>query len=239
MRFAYALIVLLAVAAPLAASEISGTVQVVDADTVHATDVKIRLSGVDAPETDQICLDRAGRPWNCGVEARRRLEAFSDTRTWTCRLRDVDAYGRHIGVCIIGGEDVSRWLVRNGWALAFRRYSTTYIADEDFARSQGNGLWSGAFIAPWDWRRRDQTTEILGAYAVPTDAQRRLIAPAAAGVPPTAECVIKGNLRSDACVYHVPGGQFYGRLDMQQSSNRRWFCSEAEAQAAGCRKSKR
>jgi hypothetical protein len=64
-----------------------------------------------------------------------------------------------------------RWLVRNGWAVAFGRYSTADIADEDYARQQGHGLWAGAFIAPWDWRHRGAHTIILGALAVATELQ--------------------------------------------------------------------
>jgi hypothetical protein len=139
----------------------------------------------------------------------------------------------------VDGEDVSRWLVRNGWALAFRRYSVAYVADEDFAREQKRGLWSGAFIAPWEWRHRSTETVVLGAVSVPVDAQSRLLSPAAAAKPPDPNCVIKGNLKSAGqCIYHMPGGHFYDRLDMQRSASRRWFCTESEAQAAGCRRSK-
>lgn len=225
--------------APTEAREVSGTAQVADADTIYVGDARIRLSGVDAPESDQICLDAGGRPWNCGVEAKRRLEDFAGQRTWTCSLAELDRYGRYIAVCTVGGQDVSRWLVRNGWGLAFRRYSTAYVRDEEEARTGKRGLWSGAFIAPWDWRQRGLSTAILGAYAVPTDSQRKLISPASAGVAPVAGCTIKANLRTDVCIYHVRGGYYYDRLNMERGANRRWFCTEAEAQAAGCRRSRR
>jgi hypothetical protein len=114
-----------------------------------------------------------------------------------------------------------------------------YVADEDFAREQKRGLWSGAFIAPWEWRHRSTETVVLGAVSVPVDAQSRLLSPTAATKPPDPNCIIKGNLKSAGqCIYHMPGGHFYDRLDMQRSASRRWFCSEAEAQAAGCRRSK-
>jgi endonuclease YncB( thermonuclease family) len=224
---------------PLGASEITGKPQISDADTVYIGEARIRLSGVDTPETDQICLDSIGKPWSCGVEARRRLEEFSRNRTWICRLNGLDRYGRHISNCTVDGEDVSRWLVQNGWGLAFRRYSDAYISEENEARAQKRGLWSGAFIAPWDWRRRDQRTEILGAYAVPTNAQRNLVSPLATSGAPDSSCTVKANLRSDGCIYHVPGGHYYVRLNMEKGANRRWFCSEADAQAAGCRRSSR
>jgi endonuclease YncB( thermonuclease family) len=239
MRLTYAFLFCVVAAHPLLASEVSAVPRIVDGDTIYAGTVKIRLSGVDAPETDQLCLDAHGQSWTCGIEAKTRLQAFSRDRTWVCQLAGTDRYGRYLGSCSIDGEDVSQWLVRNGWALAFRRYSTAYVRDEEDAREQKQGLWSGAFIAPWDWRRRGPETTILGAFAVPTDAQRKLISPAVVSVPPSPDCVIKGNQsRRDQCIYHLPGGRFYDRLDMERSASRRWFCSEAEAQAAGCRKSK-
>jgi endonuclease YncB( thermonuclease family) len=224
---------------PSFAGEAKGVPQIVDADTVYEGTTKIRLSGIDAPETDQICLDAAGKAWNCGIEATEKLRAFVREQSWTCELTGQDVYRRSLGSCTVAGEDVSSWLVRNGWALAFRRYSMTYVADEDIARQQKRGLWSGAFIAPWEWRHRSKSTIILGAIAVPVNAQRLLLAPAAVADPPSPNCTIKGNLKSaNQCIYHVPGGRFYDRLSMDRSSSRRWFCSVAEAEAAGCRKSK-
>jgi endonuclease YncB( thermonuclease family) len=238
MRIACAILLCLA-GGPLHAAEIGGVPQIVDADTVYVGGNKIRLSGVDAPETDQICLDPRGQNINCGVEAKNRLQEHSAGRTWKCQLSGSDRYGRNLGTCSVDGEDVSRWLVRSGWALAFRRYSTAYVADEDWAREHRSGFWSGAFVAPWDWRHRGPKTVILGALDVPVDAQRKLMSPVVAGEPPASGCVIKGNLsRTDQCIYHVPSGRFYDRLRMEPASSRRWFCSEAEAEAAGCRRSK-
>jgi endonuclease YncB( thermonuclease family) len=221
------------------AEQVQAVPQIVDADTIYARSIKIRLGGIDAPEMDQVCIDSAGKNWNCGIDAKEKLQAFAHERPWVCDLTGTDVYKRHLGSCRIGGEDVSRWLVRNGWALAFRRYSTAYIADEDYAREQKRGLWSGAFIAPWEWRRRSSATIVLGAVAVPIQAQGRSLSPVAAAQSPDPGCAIKGNLKSgNQCIYHLPGGRFYDRLDMQRSASRRWFCSEAEAYAAGCRKSK-
>jgi endonuclease YncB( thermonuclease family) len=213
--------------------------RIMDADTVDAGTVKIRLNGMDAPESDQRCLDAHGTVWNCGLDATAKLEAYTHGRPWSCQLTGADRYGRAIGTCFVNGEDVNRWLVRNGWVLAFRRYSTIYVADEDYAREHQLGLWSGAFIAPWDWRHRGPETIVLGAYQVPTTAQRDLLSPALAATPPNPTCVIKSNFKSrDGCIYHVPGGHFYDRLTMEPGSGPRWFCTEAEAQAAGCRRSK-
>lgn len=221
------------------AKQISAVPQIVDADTIYAGSTRIRLSGIDAPETEQTCIDAAGKDWSCGIDAREKLRTFAGGKAWICDLTGTDRYRRHLGSCTVDGTDVSRWLVRNGWALAFRRYSVAYVADEDYARTQKLGLWSGAFIAPWEWRRRSSATVVLGAVAVPIGAQTRLLSPTAAARPPDSNCIIKGNLKSaQQCIYHMPGGQFYDRLDMERISSRRWFCTEAEAQAAGCRKSK-
>jgi hypothetical protein len=128
--------------------------------------------------------------------------------------------------------------VRSGWALAFKRYSQDFIADEDYARESKAGLWAGAFIAPWDWRHRHPQTIILGAFEVPRDAQQQLLSPTLAAAPPNPNCVIKANIKRNECIYHVPGGRFYDKLRMEPAATRRWFCSAEEAEAAGCRRSK-
>ena len=237
MRSPAAIVLCLLGFSPAFGGEVKAVPDIVDADTIWAGTTKVRLSGIDAPETDQICLDEAGKTWDCGIVARDKLRAYARNQSWTCDLKTRDAYKRHLGNCTVAGGDISRWLVRNGWALAFRKYSTAYVADEQFAQEHKLGLWSGAFIAPWAWRDRTPATVILGATAVPLEAQRMLL-PAVA-VPPSPDCVIKGNLKAaNQCIYHVPGGKFYNRLSMDRVAERRWFCSATEAEAAGCRKSK-
>jgi endonuclease YncB( thermonuclease family) len=221
------------------AGQVRGIPRIVDADTIYIGPTKVRFAGIDAPETEQVCLNSAGKSWACGIDAKQQLESFSRNREWTCDLSGEDRYGRSLGSCTIAEESVSRWLVRSGWALAFRRYSMDFVPDENFAREHQHGLWSGAFIAPWDWRHRTLSTVILGALVVPTGAQRALTAASTARTLPPSHCLIKGNLSSvPQCIYHVPGSRFYDRLTMQPSFARRWFCTEAEAEAAGCRKSK-
>lgn len=75
-------------------------------------------------------------------------------RTVTCDERDVDRYGRIAGRCLLGGLDINEWLVAQGFALAYRRYSQDYVAAEDEARSAGRGMWVGTFEPPWEWRGR-------------------------------------------------------------------------------------
>jgi endonuclease YncB( thermonuclease family) len=221
------------------AKEIRGIPRIVDGDTVQIATVKIRLQGIDAPETDQLCLHRDGKRWTCGIEARDRLIQKAGGKVWTCRTNSIDRYGRALATCEVEGTDINRWLVREGWAMSFVRYSHVYDADERDARQAQLGLWGGAFISPWDWRNRTKTTEIRGSVSVPKDAQSILLSAASAADSPTPECAIKGNVtRSGECIYHVPGGRYYKAVKMDLSKGKRWFCSTEEAEAAGCRQSK-
>src|SRR5688572_17907040 len=123
MRFACVLGLCVLAAQSVAAREISGVPEITDADTVYIGKFEVRLAGVDAPESDQVCLDGSGQTWSCGAEARTALQNYSNGRSWVCTLSGLDRFGRHLGTCSVGNDNVGRWLVRGGWALAFTRYS--------------------------------------------------------------------------------------------------------------------
>jgi endonuclease YncB( thermonuclease family) len=133
---------------------LAGTASVIDGDTIEVHGERIRLHGIDAPESDQTCLDAAGQKWRCGQQAALALQDLIGRRTVTCEERDTDRYGRIIGRCTAGGVDIGRWLVAEGLALAYRRYSRDYVAAEEEARAAGRGMWTGTFEPPWEWRRR-------------------------------------------------------------------------------------
>jgi endonuclease YncB( thermonuclease family) len=234
-----ALAALVLAATPALALDITGIPRIVDGDTVEIDGTKIRLEGIDAPETDQLCLDAKGGRSACGVAAREALRSHTNSKPWTCRVSGQDKYGRSLATCSVAGEDVDRWMVRSGWALAFDRYSHVYDADQAAAQAAKAGIWAGAFIAPWDWRARNKQTVILGAASVPANAQAILLGSASAGGAPDPSCTIKGDItRTGECIYHVEGGRFYAKIKMDPSKGRRWFCSAHEAEAAGCRASK-
>jgi len=217
------------------ASELSGIAHVSDGDTITVANTKIRLVGIDAPETDQICLNGQGAKWTCGIAARDRLSAIIGAREITCRLSDVDRYGRSLGTCYVDGADLNAWMVREGWALAFVRYSQVYAPDEAAARVNERGLWRGAFVAPWDWRHRGLNTLIHGALSVPVTVRAALLAPASSADAPDPACTIKGNVnRNGEHIFHVPGQVAYARVNMA-GGGKRWFCSAEEAEAAGWR----
>jgi len=141
--------------APTHAQEaIVGVASVIDGDTIEIRGQRIRLHGIDAPESSQLCVRKSGERWRCGQRASLALADRIDRATIRCRPHDQDRYGRIIAVCFKGNEDLNRWLVANGWAVAYRRYALDYVADEDAARESGNNIWSGNFEMPWVWRAR-------------------------------------------------------------------------------------
>ena len=141
---------------PAAATRFTARVEVVDGDTLAMGSDRLRIHGIDAPETGQSC-ERAGRIYDCGEAARSAIAGVLGRGIVSCEQLDTDRFGRRIVRCHDDrGRDIGAELVRQGWALAFRRFSTDYIAQEAEARTAGRGLWAGSFEAPWDWRARSR-----------------------------------------------------------------------------------
>src|SRR5690606_8406982 len=115
---------------------------------------RIRLHGIDAPESSQPCIKPDQRRWRCGQRASFALANRIGNAILACHPRDIDRYGRVIAICFMADEDIGRWMVANGWAVSFRRYSVDYEADEILARRARINIWSGDFQMPWDWRAR-------------------------------------------------------------------------------------
>jgi endonuclease YncB( thermonuclease family) len=219
------------------AADLSGAPRVVDGDTLAIGATKVRLEGIDAPETDQVCLNAKGAHWACGIEARDQLAAHIGGREIRCSSSGIDAYRRTLATCYFGEENLNAWMVKQGWAVAYVKYSKAYIRAEEDARAQQHGLWEGAFIAPWDWRHRNNKTVILGAYSVPIDAQRMLLGPSATEGAPSPECTIKGVIgRKGERIYHTEHQSSYAKIRMDKRGDRRWFCSPDEAETAGWRR---
>jgi endonuclease YncB( thermonuclease family) len=206
----------LALAAGFAApalADTTGRASVIDADTIDIRGERIRLHGIDAPESRQTC-EADGETWRCGQQAALALADKIGTANVTCDDRGGDRYGRTIAVCRLGDLDLNGWLVAEGWALAYRHYSTDYVPQEDDARAASKGMWRGRFVPPWDWRR--------GVRLADTE--------------PPGDCAIKGNInREGERIYHVPDSRWYSRTRINPEKGERWFCSEAEAREAGWR----
>jgi endonuclease YncB( thermonuclease family) len=134
-------------------ADVTGKPRIIDGDTVEIAGERIRLNGIDTPEAKQTCLDGTGNRWRCGREATLALTTIVGDQEIICKGDERDKYKRLIAVCFAGTKDLNAEMVRQGWALAYRKYSTDYVAEEADAKAKKLGLWRGQFVAPWDWRR--------------------------------------------------------------------------------------
>ena len=212
-------------------ADVAGRARVIDGDTIEVSSARIRLFGVDAPESAQRCLAESRR-WPCGEQATRVLAGRIDGQSVACEERDRDRYGRIVGVCRYGGQDVNAWLVREGWAMAYRRYSTAYVGEEAAAKTAQRGVWRGKFVPPWDWRRGGRLKSASRGDRVKATRDAPRVSARDRGA-----CNIKGNIshNSGKRIYHMPGDRDYDRTRISTSRGERYFCSEAEARAAGWR----
>ena len=126
-------------------------VTVIDGDTIKLGDIKIRFSGIDAPEIKQTCIASEGKV-ACGKISKDTLIAKVTNNKISCTDEGKDVYGRVLGECFVNGESLSSFLVREGFAFAYRKYSNKYIQDEEYAKSNKLGMWSMEFEYPWDFR---------------------------------------------------------------------------------------
>ena len=129
-------------------------VTVIDGDTIRLGDVKIRFSGIDAPEINQTCVASEGKV-ACGKISRDLLIEKVTNNKISCTDEGKDFYGRVLGECFVNGESLSSYLVREGFAFAYRKYSNKYIEDEEYAKFNKLGMWSMEFQYPWDYRRNN------------------------------------------------------------------------------------
>ena len=129
-------------------------VTVIDGDTIRLGDVKIRFSGIDAPEINQTCVASEGKV-ACGKISRDLLIEKVTNNKISCTDEGKDFYGRVLGECFVNGESLSAYLVREGFAFAYRKYSNKYKEDEEYAKFNKLGMWSMEFQYPWDYRRNN------------------------------------------------------------------------------------
>ncbi len=194
------------------ASEVFGPATIIDGDTLRVGSTTIRLHGIDAPEVIQNC-ERDGSIWLCGAESSRKLRQLVGDQDVMCYETDHDRYGRIVAICSAGDIELGAAMVISGLALAYRQFGTEYVRHETSARDAARGMWSGDFVAPWDWRRgRRLITETNG------------------------DCLIKGNINpQNNRIYHAPGSSSYAATVINELNGERWFCSEEEAIEAGWR----
>lgn len=134
--------------APQSVGTLSGRPRVGDGDSLVFGSARVRLIGIDAPESAQSC-DLAGRARACGVEARAHLVDLIAGRDVTCDWSRLDKYRRRLARCHAGDTDLNLAMVRDGWAVAYGDFDGA----EAEARAHGRGIWAGHFTWPEDWRR--------------------------------------------------------------------------------------
>jgi endonuclease YncB( thermonuclease family) len=191
---------------------IAGSARVIDGDTLVVGDTRVRLEGIDAPEAGQTCAAERGNSWACGQIATRELTALVDGKYVRCESGETDKYGRALAVCWVGNLEINAEMVRRGLAWAFVRYSSRLVNVEADARKRGIGIWQASNEPAWAFR--------AGRWSTAENA-----APAG--------CAIKGNITRSARTYHMPWNRSYEAVRINTAKGERWFCSEAEAMAAG------
>ncbi|NOD48265.1 thermonuclease family protein [Ruegeria sp. HKCCD5849] len=199
----------------LAAQRFMGQIHVIDADTWGVGGVRVRLHGIDAPEIDQSCHDTEGSRWPCGAWVTQVVRQRYQGKTATCVPLDRDRYGRVVAKCTSGGQDAADQLVRQSLAFACLKYSSAYASVERDAKSRKLGLHQQYIQVPWVHRAAGKSRS-------------------------TVSCRIKGNISAKGDrIFHVPGQNFYAKTEIDMSRGEHWFCSAAEARAAGWRASQR
>ncbi len=134
---------------------IQGKVNIIDGDTIHIGNNKIRLHGIDAPEINQICTIN-GADWECGKESKFYLENLIDLNNVICKVNDIDKYKRYVAICFVNNININKKMVKSGWAIAYRYYSSDYINEEDKAKKNKLGIWEGEFEEPYLFRKKNK-----------------------------------------------------------------------------------
>ena len=158
------IIFLLLISSPLFGIEIVGTPKIIDGDTLHINEHKIRFEGIDAPEIKQQCKKdylkvssiigfTLRKDYYCGITSKKKLEEKIKNSKIKCISLSKDRYKRYLATCYKDKINLNKWMVRNGHAVAYKRYSKQYLNDERYAEENKLGIWKGSFLRPEKWRK--------------------------------------------------------------------------------------
>ena len=143
-----------------------GIPRIIDGDSLEINNNKIRLFGIDAPEIKQICKKpylnisflvslSFQKKYECGLLVTNQLKKLIDNKTVKCISESKDRYNRYLSICYLKNKDINSWLVKNGYAIAYRRYSKKYVLEEQHAEKNKLGIWQGTFQNPEEWRKKN------------------------------------------------------------------------------------
>lgn len=207
--------------------ELSGAARVIDGDTLDVAGSRIRIGGIDAPEMSETCIDAQGKRWQCGVWATDVTRKLLAQRTVRCIDLGKRSHARIVGRCYLGGRDLAVVLIEVGAVRPCARFARAqgreaeYLAAERVAVAARAGL------------HRGPLNPVAGFCKIDRPMRESIQVVEAPG-----ECVIKGNVSANGRIYHMPGQRDYDRVSMRGAQTR-WFCSQAEARAAGWRRARR
>lgn len=198
----------------MSAVELNGTAEIIDGDTLKIHGSTIRLFGIDAAETGQLCGNAEQEIFRPGDDAISRVQSMSQGNV-RCQGTEYDDYGRLIATCFSqAGNEINRTLVKEGLAWAFLKYSDAYTKEEKAAKSLRLGIWQMACEPPWIFREKRWR---IAEQKAPNG------------------CPIKGNISSKGKIYHTPWSRHYAQTGVNTKRGERWFCNEKEATDAGWR----
>jgi len=143
---------------------ISGKALVIDGDTIKINSKKVRLFGIDAPEKKQKCkklflsiyILSFDKSYDCGILSTNKLKNKIKDNIIICKSKGKDRYKRIIAECFKDKTNLNSWLVRNGYAVAYLKYSKKYLTAQNLAKKENRGIWQGKFEMPWDWRKKNK-----------------------------------------------------------------------------------
>ncbi len=137
---------------------IYGTARVIDGDTIEINHNRIRLIGIDAPESKQKCLDKNYFEYLCGEVSTAFLKKLIDDQTVECSSGGKDIYQRYLGNCKLGKININYEMVKNGMAIIYNLKD----ADDELknlestAQNKKLGIWQGAFEEPKSYRKKNR-----------------------------------------------------------------------------------